>query len=145
MSRARLGAAPAACPSRSPPVASGLDPESSVRNLGRLRLVIGLGAWLTPRLSGRAFLLDPRDNPQIPVGVRDAALAFGTLSTTGAARRTWLAAGLACDAADALAALAGGRAGYLSRPQTVLLAAPALAAAAMGAAALSGGDGVERS
>ncbi|MDX6670363.1 MAG: hypothetical protein QOI91_726, partial [Solirubrobacteraceae bacterium] len=34
-----------------------------------------------------------------------------------------------------------GRAGYLSRTQTILLAAPAIAATALGAAALAGGDG----
>jgi hypothetical protein len=119
--------------------------ESSIRALSAIRLAVGAGAWLTPRLAGRAFMLDPAGNPQSPYlarlfGIRDVALAYGTQSAQGEARRTWLTAGLACDVADTLAALAGGRAGYLSRTQTVLLAAPAIAATALGAAALSAGD-----
>ena len=122
-----------------------MDSETSVRNLSAARLAIGMSAWLTPRLSGRAFMLDPSGNPQSPYlarlfGIRDVALAYGTTSASGDARRTWLTAGVACDVADTLAALAGGRAGYLSRTQTVLLAAPAIAAAVLGLTALSAGD-----
>jgi hypothetical protein len=120
-----------------------MDP---LRTLSAVRLSVGAGAWLTPRLAGRAFLLDPDGNPQSPYlarlfGIRDVALAYGATSASGEARRTWLTAGLACDVADTLAALAGGRAGYLSKGQTVLLAAPAIAAAALGAMALGADDG----
>jgi hypothetical protein len=120
-----------------------MDP---LRTLSAIRVSVGAGAWLTPRLAGRAFLLDPAGNPQSPYlarlfGVRDVALAYGTTSTSGEAQRTWLTAGIACDVADTLAALAGGRAGYLSKTQTVLLAAPAIAAAALGVQALSASDG----
>jgi hypothetical protein len=123
-----------------------MDTESSVRGISAIRLGVGAAAWLTPRLAGKAFMLDPVGNPQSPYlarlfGIRDVALAYGTTSSSGDARRTWLTAGLACDVADTLAALAGGRAGYLSRTQTVLLAAPAIAATALGAAALAGGAG----
>ena len=122
-----------------------MESDASIRSLSAIRLAVGAGAWLTPRLAGRAFMLDPTGNPQSPYlarlfGIRDVALAYGTQSSTGEARRKWLTAGLACDVADTLAALAGGRAGYLSRTQTVLLAAPAIAATALGAAALAGGD-----
>jgi hypothetical protein len=120
-----------------------MDP---LRTLSAIRVSVGAGAWLTPRLAGRAFLLDPAGNPQSPYlarlfGVRDVALAYGTTSTSGEAQRTWLTAGIACDVADTLAALAGGRAGYLSKAQTVLLAAPAIAAAVLGVQALSASDG----
>jgi hypothetical protein len=123
-----------------------MDTESSVRGISAIRLGVGAAAWLTPRLAGKAFMLDTAGNPQSPYlarlfGIRDVALAYGTTSSSGDARRTWLTAGLACDIADTLAALAGGRAGYLSRTQTVLLAAPAIAATALGAAALAGGTG----
>jgi hypothetical protein len=122
-----------------------MDTEASVRGISAIRMGVGAAAWLTPRLAGKAFMLDPAGNPQSPYlarlfGIRDVALAYGTTSSSGDARRTWLAAGLACDVADTLAALAGGRAGYLTRTQTVLLAAPAIAATALGAAALAGGD-----
>ncbi|MDX6650020.1 MAG: hypothetical protein QOJ97_1971 [Solirubrobacteraceae bacterium] len=123
-----------------------MDTESSVRGISAIRLGVGAAAWLTPRLAGKAFMLDTAGNPQSPYlarlfGIRDVALAYGTTSSTGDARRTWLTAGLACDVADTLAAIAGGRAGYLSRTQTILLAAPAIAATALGAAALAGGTG----
>src|SRR5688500_12174159 len=111
-----------------------------VRTLSAIRLGAGAGAWLTPRVARPRFMLDPGGNPQSPYlarlfGIRDVALAYGATSTRGDAQRTWLTAGLACDVADTLAALAGGRAGYLSKTQTLLLAAPAIAAAALGAAA----------
>jgi hypothetical protein len=123
-----------------------MDTESSVRGISAIRLGVGAAAWLTPRLAGKAFMLDTAGNPQSPYlarlfGIRDVALAYGTTNSTGDARRTWLTAGLACDIADTLAAIAGGRAGYLSRTQTILLAAPAIAATALGAAALAGGNG----
>jgi hypothetical protein len=123
-----------------------MNPEDATRNLAMLRLGVGAGAWLAPRLAGKAFLLRPEDNPQSPYlgrlfGARDVALAYGSMSSNGGARRTWLVAGLAVDAADTLAAIAGGRAGYLSRVQTALLAGPALAGVAMGLIALRGADG----
>lgn len=120
-----------------------MDAEAAVKQLSGIRLGVGLGAWLTPRLAGKAFLLSVDDNPQSPYlarlfGARDVALAYGALSSGGAARRTWVTAGLACDVADTLAAVAGGRAGYLSPVQTALVAAPAIAATALGVIALRG-------
>jgi hypothetical protein len=90
-------------------------------------------------------MLDPDSNPQSPYlarlfGVRDVAMGYGTQTATGDARRTWLMAGVAVDAADTLAAFFGGRRGYLSPVQTALLAAPAIAATAMGIMALTADD-----
>jgi hypothetical protein len=123
-----------------------MDSSAAIRALAGLRLVVGAGAWLAPRATGKAFLLAPDDNPQSPYlarlfGARDAALAYGTLDSSGDAQRRWLVAGLACDVADALAAIAGGRRGYLSPVQTVLLTVPALSAVAMGVIALQGSNG----
>jgi hypothetical protein len=102
---------------------------------------IGLASWTTPRLAGRLFGLDAGANPQSPYlarlfGVRDVALAWGALSTDGEARRQWLVAGLACDTADALAGIAGGRGGYLSKLTSALVSGTAIAAAALGVVAL---------
>jgi len=88
------------------------------------------------------FGLDARANPQSPYlarlfGVRDVALAWGVLGTEGDARRQWLAAGIACDVADTLAGIAGGRAGYLPALTSVLVSGTALSAVALGAIALS--------
>lgn len=115
--------------------------RSTVETLAAVRLAIGAGAWIAPKLSGRLFGLDVAANPQAPYlarlfGVRDAALAWGALSSEGEARRRWLLAGLGCDMADAAAGMAGARAGYLPKATTALVTGTAIAAAALGAVAL---------
>jgi hypothetical protein len=122
-----------------------MNPGTAINALSGLRVAVGVGAYAAPALTGKLFGLQPRRNPQSPYlarlfGVRDLALAGGTLASGGDARRTWLIAGLACDVADAGAAWLGHRAGYLSGGTAVMLAAPAVAAVAMGAVALSGAD-----
>lgn len=120
-----------------------------ITNLAALRLAIGAASWATPRVAGKLFGLDAAANPQAPYlarlfGVRDIALAWGALNTTGATQRQWLLAGLACDAADAVAGFAGGRGGYLPRTTSVLVTGTAVSAALLGAAALGGGSSPER-
>lgn len=122
-----------------------MNASTATSALAVLRFAVGAGAYAAPGLTGQLFGLQPRRNPQSPYlarlfGVRDLALAGGALASDGDARRTWLVAGLACDVADAGAAWLGHRAGYLSGGTAVMLAAPAVAAVAMGAVALSGGD-----
>jgi uncharacterized protein DUF4267 len=118
-----------------------MNRESASGTIGALRIGVGLLAWLTPNLAARLFGLDPRGNPQAPYlgrlfGIRDVALGAGTLVAEGDARRTWLAAGLACDVGDTAAALLGRRAGYLSPGVGALLAVPALTGVALGVIAL---------
>lgn len=120
-----------------------MNGETGIRALAALRLAIGAGAFGAPGLAGRLFGLDVPGNPQAPYlarlfGARDVGLAVGTLASAGDARRTWLAVGIACDAADFLAALLAGRDGSLSRVSATLCAAPALAAVGLGAVALQG-------
>lgn len=122
-----------------------MDGSTATNALAGLRIAVGAGAYATPALAGTLFGLEPKRNPQAPYlarlfGVRDVALAGGTLASSGAERRTWLLAGLACDVADAAAALLGHREGHLSGPIAALLATPALAAIALGAIALQGAD-----
>jgi hypothetical protein len=117
--------------------------EDAVKTITRIRLPIGLGAWLTPVLASKLFGLDAANNPQSPYlarlfGARDVALAAGVLQSTGEARRTWLRIGLACDVADAAAGIIGGREGYLSPFASALVTAPALVGVALGARALQG-------
>jgi hypothetical protein len=119
-----------------------VNENSAVSALAGLRLAVGVSSWTTPRMAGKLFGLDAGENPQSPYlarlfGVRDIALAWGTMSAEGGARRQWLIAGLACDAADALAGVAGGGGGYLSKRTAVLVTATALSAVALGAAALA--------
>lgn len=106
-----------------------------------LRVNIGLGAWIAPRLAGRLFGLDAEANPQLPYvgrlfGVRDVALGAGLAGSSGSARRLWLQVGVACDAADAVAGLIAGRNGEISKVATVLVTAPALMGIGLGLAAL---------
>ncbi|MCW2970161.1 MAG: hypothetical protein JWO23_1288 [Solirubrobacterales bacterium] len=116
--------------------------SATVKALAGLRIAIGVSSWATPRVAGRVFGLDAEANPQAPYlarlfGVRDVALGWGALSSDGEAERRWLLAGLVCDAADALAGIAGGRARYLPPVTSVLVTGTALTAAALGAAALN--------
>jgi hypothetical protein len=120
-----------------------MNPDSAVKNLSLLRIVIGVFAWLTPRLAGKALMLDVDGNPQAPYlarlfGIRDVALGAAATQLNGDARRKILTVGLAVDGADAAAALLGARAGYFSRLTGVLLAAPAVAAVGIGVVALQG-------
>lgn len=115
--------------------------DSAVKSLAAGRIAAGAGAWLAPNLFVRALRLDLAGNQRAAYvsrlfGARDVALGIGTLSTRAEARRTWLVAGLACDAADFGAAVLGRRSGSFSSGTAVLLAAPALAATALGALAV---------
>ena len=121
-----------------------MDRRSTINNLAALRLAIGVASWATPRVAGKLFGLDAGANPQSPYlarlfGIRDIALAWGTLGSEGETQRQWLIAGLACDAADTLAGIAGGRGGYLPKATSVLVTGTALSAAVLGASALRQG------
>src|SRR3954463_9222834 len=108
-----------------------MDRQSAIKQLGGVRAVIGAGAWLAPRLSGKAFGLDSNDNPQAPYlgrlfGARDVALAYGTMTTEGEPQDRWLVAGLGCDVADAAAGIAAWRGGYLSPISSLLVTGAAI-------------------
>jgi hypothetical protein len=116
--------------------------KSAFNALVGLRLAVGAASWLTPGPAGKLFGLDLPANPQAPYlarlfGARDVALAWGSVSSAGDARRQWLLAGLACDLADAAAGVAGRRGGYLPKLTSVLVTGTAVAAVGLGAAALA--------
>jgi hypothetical protein len=115
--------------------------STTLTAIGALRVVIGVSSWATPRLAGKTFGLDAVANPQTPYlarlfGARDVALGYGVLSTSGETQRQWLAIGAACDVADAVAGVAGARAGYLPKLTGFLVTATAVLAAGLGFAAL---------
>lgn len=119
-----------------------MNRTNAINALVGLRIAVGALSWLTPRPAGKLFGLDSEANPQAPYlarlfGARDIALAYGAISNEGEAQRQWLTAGLACDVADSLAGIAGGRRGYLPKVASVLVTGTALAAVALGAVALS--------
>jgi hypothetical protein len=118
-----------------------MNRTNAINALVGLRLAIGAASWLTPRPAGKLFGLDSKANPQAPYlarlfGIRDMALAYGAMNSEGETQRQWLTVGVACDVADSLAGIAGGRRGYLPRLASILVTGTALAAAALGATAL---------
>jgi hypothetical protein len=122
-----------------------MSAPNTVTTLAGLRLAVGISSWATPRLAGKAFGLDATANPQSPYlarlfGARDVALGYGLLTTTGETQRQWLAIGAACDVADAVAGVAATRGGYLPKLSGFAVTATALAATALGLAALREGN-----
>jgi hypothetical protein len=120
-------------------------PTEPAKLLSAIRTVIGVSAWVAPGVTGRIFGLDPVANPQMSYmarlfGVRDVALAVGTTQTTGPSRRVWWQIGIACDLADAVAAVLGKRNGSLSTLTAVAAGGTALAAAGLGVAAMQADD-----
>ena len=120
--------------------------SSPLPALNGLRFAVGAGAWAAPNLAGKAFGLDPDNNPQASYigrlfGVRDVALAVGALGSTGEARRRWLQIGVAVDLADAAAGVIAGRTGVLPKQAAFMGTTVALLAAALGAVALAAENG----
>jgi hypothetical protein len=105
------------------------------------RIAIGAGALLAPGLAGRLFGLKADGNPEAQYlgrlfGVRDVALGVGLLKARRKDRALWLQAGIACDAADTVAALIALRDGAAPLPVGASLPLVAAAVAAGGVAAL---------
>lgn len=112
-----------------------------VTGLALGRIAIGLLSFFSPALASKLFRLDAAGNPQAPYmsrmfGSREVALGAAVLATSGTTRRNAVIAGIAVDAADAAAGYLGGRDGYVSKPTSAFLTAPALGAVAAGVAGL---------
>jgi hypothetical protein len=111
-----------------------MDPVTGL-SLGRI--AIGALALLSPPHAARLFRLDAARNPQLPYltrmfGSREIALGAATLLARGSARRTMAGAGIAVDAADAVAGVLAARDGVVSRPVGAFLTLPALGAVVAG-------------
>src|SRR3954462_10780022 len=120
-----------------------MNRDSAVKQLGIVRTAVGAASWISPRLSGKAFGLSADDNPQSPYiarlfGVRDVALAYGAMTTTGEQQDRWLKAALGCDLADAAAGIVAWRGGYLSPFSSFLVTAAAVNGVVVGMMALRG-------
>jgi hypothetical protein len=107
------------------------------------RTALGIATVLAPRLAGKAFFLDPEDNPQLPVigrmwGIRNLSLAAGMYGATGSNRAQWWRLQPAVDALDFLAIAAEWRRGTVPGPAAGLMATTALAATALGALSIAG-------
>ena len=107
------------------------------------RTALGISTLLAPRLAGKAFMLEPDDNPQLPViarmwGVRNLSLAAGMYAATGGNRAQWWRLQPAVDALDFLAIATEWRRGTVPGPAAALMAGTALAATAFGALSVGG-------
>ena len=107
------------------------------------RTALGISTLVAPRLAGKAFFLDPDDNPQLPVigrmwGIRNLSLAAGMYAATGTNRGQWWRLQPAVDVLDFLAVAVEWRRGSVPSPAAGLIAATALAATALGALSVAG-------
>ena len=107
------------------------------------RTALGISTLLAPRLAGKAFFLDPDDNPQLPAigrmwGIRNLSLAAGMYGATGGNRAQWWRLQIAVDALDFLAIAVEWRRGAVPGPAAGLMATTALAATALGALSAAG-------
>jgi hypothetical protein len=91
------------------------------RALRGARTALGISTLLAPRIAGKAFFLDPADDPQLPLigrmwGVRNLSLAAGMYAATGANRAQWWRLQPAVDTLDFLAIAAEWRRGSIPGP-----------------------------
>jgi len=107
------------------------------RTLLAARAVLGILTLLVPRLTGRAFLLDPEDNPQLPViarmwGIRNLSLAAGMYGAAGVSRGRWWRLQPVIDGLDFLVIVAEWRRDAVPGAAAGLMAGTALVATALG-------------
>lgn len=111
-----------------------MDALSARRTLAQIRLAVGIGALVAPRLTGKAFGIDAAVNPAAPYlarlfGAREIFMAAPFLMPAPGLDESELASrAVPVDAADTVAALAAGVRGYL--PWRAALPAGLIAAAA---------------
>ena len=113
------------------------------RTLLAARTALGIATLLSPRLAGKAFFIDPDDNPQLPVigrmwGIRNLSLAAGMYAATGDSRAQWWRLQPVIDALDFVAIATEWRRGAVPGPAAGLMAATALGATALGALSVAG-------
>ena len=112
----------------------GMDPISARKAIAGIRLGVGVGALVAPRLLAKAMGIDPAANPATPYlarmfGAREIYMAAPFLMPVPGLDEAELASrAVAVDAADAVAALFAGLRGYL--PWRAALPGTAIAAAA---------------
>lgn len=114
-----------------------LPSTATGRALLGARTAFGVFTALVPRLTGKAFLLDPADNPQLPViarmwGVRNLSLAAGMYGATGASRGRWWRLQPVIDTLDFVVILTEWRRDAVPGPAAGLMAGTALLATALG-------------
>lgn len=96
-----------------------MDVLTARRTLAQVRLAVGVGALVAPRVTGKLFGIDPAANPAAPYlarlfGARELFMAAPFLMPAPGLDEAELASrAVPVDAADAAAALVAGLRGYL--------------------------------
>ena len=104
-------------------------------SLGLSRLLIGLGAWIAPDLTVRAFGMDPERSDRFVgrlFGAREMALAGTLLAAPASAVAPVAAVGALVDTIDSVAGFDERRRGNLSTQATILGPVGALLFVALG-------------
>jgi hypothetical protein len=109
----------------------------NITGLAYGRIVIGALSLLSPSLTARLFLLDPKSNPQLSYmgrmfGSRELALGAITLASSGESRRRLVQLGVAVDGADAYTGIATAVSGSVPKKTGLLLTVVAAGAVATG-------------
>jgi hypothetical protein len=114
--------------------------------IGGSRVAVGVSFLSSPVTFLRLIGLDTASATRVTwlartAGVRDVVLGVGTIvaAVTGRDDTSWLLAGAACDAVDAVVTGAAAREGRISRIRGALVAAGAVASVVAGVAALAAG------
>ena len=103
------------------------------------RIAAGALPWISPRLTARVFGMDTDGQSAYPwrlFGVRDLVIGVGTLCSSGAQRRAFATAGLACDVGDGAAGAAAMYRGDFTRSPAGAPATVPVLAVVLGAWAL---------
>ena len=115
-----------------------MDPITARRTLAQLRLAVGIGAIVAPRVTGKLFGIDSDANPAAPYlarlfGARELFMAAPFLMPAPGLDEAELASrAVPVDAADMVAAVLAGLRGYLPWRAVVPAAATAAAATWLG-------------
>jgi uncharacterized membrane protein YfcA len=115
-----------------------MDPLSARRTLAQVRLALGIGALVAPRVTGRLFGIDVAQNPAAPYlarlfGAREIYMAAPFLMPAPGLDEAELASrAVPVDAADTAAAVVAGLRGYLPWRAAVPAAATAAVATWLG-------------
>ncbi|HSV41406.1 MAG TPA: DUF4267 domain-containing protein [Nocardioidaceae bacterium] len=107
------------------------------------RIGIGAAALVKPDAAFQGLMLDPKRNPQQQFvtrmfGSREIALGVATLASIRSGSKTWLLAGVAIDAADAVAGYLSGQSGAVERSKSSVLMGLSASAVASGVLGLRG-------
>lgn len=115
-----------------------MDPLAARRTLAQVRLAVGVGALVAPRLTGRLFGIDVGANPAAPYlarlfGARELFMAAPFLMPAPGLDEAELASrAVPVDAADTGAAIVAGLRGYLPWRAAIPAAATAAVATWLG-------------